>query len=193
MQELLHLGMGTIFALGFFSLLAGFIDAVVGGGGLIQLPALLLQLPSSPLPTILGTNKIAALSVSPEVIARQKNLKIVYSPIHGTGVELVPAVLKKFGFENVTVVKEQATPDGNFPTVVYPNPEESEAMSMGLKKAQEIDADILCGTDPDADRVGVGVKNHKGEWIFQEYYRKNNSATMFRFLDEESKEAMLMI
>ncbi|HNJ59352.1 MAG TPA: phospho-sugar mutase, partial [Chitinophagaceae bacterium] len=65
----------------------------------------------------------------------------------------------------VTIVEEQATPDGNFPTVVYPNPEETEAMSIGLKKAIEIDADILCGTDPDSDRVGIGVKNHKGEWV----------------------------
>jgi phosphoglucomutase len=77
----------------------------------------------------------------------------------------VPQVLKDFGFTNVTIVEEQSTPDGNFPTVVYPNPEESETMSIGLKKAKELDADILLGTDPDADRVGIGVKNHKGEWV----------------------------
>ena len=105
---------------------------------------------------------VKSLSVYPEVIAEQHDLKIVYTPIHGTGITLVPETLKRFGFTNVTIVEEQATPDGNFSTVVYPNPEESEAMSMGLKKAQELDADILCGTDPDADRVGVGVKNHKG-------------------------------
>jgi phosphoglucomutase len=110
-------------------------------------------------------NMVKGLSIYPEVIQEQHDLKIVYTPIHGTGITIVPETLKRFGFTNVTIVEEQATPDGNFPTVVYPNPEESEAMSMGLKKAQEIDADILCGTDPDADRVGVGVKNHKGEWI----------------------------
>jgi phosphoglucomutase len=110
-------------------------------------------------------NMVKGLSIYPEVIQQQHDLKIVYTPIHGTGITIVPETLKRFGFTNVTIVEEQATPDGNFPTVVYPNPEESEAMSMGLKKAKEIDADILCGTDPDADRVGVGVKNHKGEWI----------------------------
>ena len=110
-------------------------------------------------------NMVKGLSIYPEVIQQQHDLKIVYTPIHGTGITIVPETLKRFGFTNVTIVEEQATPDGNFPTVVYPNPEESEAMSMGLKKAQEIDADILCGTDPDADSVGVGVKNHKGEWI----------------------------
>ncbi len=108
---------------------------------------------------------VKVLSVYPEVIARQHDLKIVYTPIHGTGITLVPEVLQRFGFTNVTVVKEQATPDGNFPTVNYPNPEESETMSIGLKKAKELDADILLGTDPDADRVGIGVKNHKGEWV----------------------------
>jgi phosphoglucomutase len=110
-------------------------------------------------------NMVKGLSVYPEVIAKQHDLKIVFTSIHGTGITLVPETLKRFGFTNVNIVEEQATPDGNFPTVVYPNPEESEAMSMGLKKAKEIDADILCGTDPDADRVGVGVKNHKGEWV----------------------------
>lgn len=109
-------------------------------------------------------NKIKELSVSPEVIARQKDLKIVYTPIHGTGVELVPAILKKFGFENVHLVKEQATPDGNFPTVVYPNPEEAEALSIGLKQAKELDADLVMATDPDADRVGIAVKNNDGDF-----------------------------
>jgi phosphoglucomutase len=108
---------------------------------------------------------VKGLSVYPEVINQQKDLKIVYTPIHGTGITLVPEVLKQFGFENLTLVEEQIIPDGNFPTVVYPNPEESEAMSLGLKKAEEINADILLGTDPDADRVGVGVKDHHGNWI----------------------------
>ncbi len=108
---------------------------------------------------------VKSLSVYPDVIAKQHDLKIVYTPIHGTGITLVPKVLKEFGFDNVTIVEEQETPDGNFPTVVYPNPEESETMSIGLKKAAELNADILLGTDPDADRVGIGIKNHKGEWV----------------------------
>ncbi len=108
---------------------------------------------------------VKGLSVYPEVIAKQHDLKIVYTPIHGTGIMLVPKALQAYGFTNVHIVEEQATPDGNFPTVIYPNPEESETMSIGLKKAKELDADILLGTDPDADRVGIGVKNHKGEWI----------------------------
>jgi phosphoglucomutase len=98
------------------------------------------------------------------VIKEQHDLKIVYTPIHGTGITLVPEILKRYGFTNVHVVEEQATPDGNFPTVVYPNPEESEAMSIGLKKAKELDAAILLGTDPDSDRVGIAVKDIKGEW-----------------------------
>ena len=105
------------------------------------------------------------LSVYPEVIARQQDLSIVYTPIHGTGIELVPKVLDRFGFRNVHLVSEQIEPNGNFPTVVYPNPEESEAMSLGLAMATRLDADILLGTDPDADRVGIGVKNDKGEWV----------------------------
>ena len=108
---------------------------------------------------------VKSLSVYPEVIARQKDLKIVYTPIHGTGIVLVPEVLKRFGFEDVTIVEEQSKPDGNFPTVHYPNPEESEAMSIGLKKAMALNADILLGTDPDSDRVGIGVKDHKGNWV----------------------------
>jgi len=110
-------------------------------------------------------DKITALSVSPEAIKRQKDLKIVYSPIHGTGITLVPQALKQFGFENVILVEEQITPDGNFPTVVYPNPEEKEALTLALKKAQEVDADLVLATDPDADRVGIAVKNTDGEFI----------------------------
>lgn len=110
-------------------------------------------------------DKITALSVSPEAIQRQKDLKIVYSPIHGTGITLVPAALERFGFRNVNIVEEQANPDGNFPTVVYPNPEEQEALSMALAKARAIDADLVLATDPDADRVGIAVKDNKGEFI----------------------------
>ena len=110
-------------------------------------------------------NMVKGLSIYPDAIARQKDLKIVYTPIHGTGIKLVPAVLSAFGFTNLTLVDEQIIPDGDFPTVVYPNPEESEAMALGLKKAESIDADILLGTDPDADRVGVGVKDNHGKWV----------------------------
>lgn len=109
--------------------------------------------------------KIAALSVSPDAIARQKDLKIVYSPIHGTGITLVPKALAQFGFTNVTIVEEQSKPDGNFPTVVYPNPEEKEALTLALNKAKEIDADLVLATDPDADRVGIAVKNNAGEFV----------------------------
>jgi len=108
---------------------------------------------------------VKSLSVYPDIIAKQHDLKIVYTPIHGTGITLVPQVLKKFGFTNVHVVEEQSNISGDFPTVVYPNPEESEAMSIGLKKAKELDADILLGTDPDSDRVGIAVKDPKGNWV----------------------------
>jgi phosphoglucomutase len=105
---------------------------------------------------------ITGLVLSPEAIRRQKDLMIVYSPIHGTGITLVPKVLDRLGFTHVHVVEEQATPDGNFPTVVYPNPEEAEAMTLALQEAEKWDADIIMATDPDADRVGIAVRNHHG-------------------------------
>jgi len=108
---------------------------------------------------------VKGLSVYPDIIKEQHDLKIVYTPIHGSGIMMVPQALAKYGFTNVHIVKEQSEPDGNFPTVVYPNPEETETMSLGLKLAEELDADILVGTDPDADRVGVGVKNQEGKWV----------------------------
>ena len=108
---------------------------------------------------------ITALSISPEAIKRQHDLKIVYSPIHGTGITLVPKALAQFGFTNVTVVEEQSNPDGNFPTVVYPNPEEKDALTLAMNKAKEIDADLVLATDPDADRVGIAVKDNDGEWV----------------------------
>lgn len=120
---------------------------------------------------------VKGLSVYPEICKAQHDLKIVYTPIHGTGIMLVPAALERYGFTNVHIVKEQSTPDGNFPTVIYPNPEETETMSIGLKMAQELDADILLGTDPDADRVGIGVKNNKGEWILM----NGNQTAMLAF------------
>lgn len=108
---------------------------------------------------------VAAVSISKEAIKRQKDLKIVFSPIHGTGGVSVPPALRKYGFENVILVEKQMAPDGNFPTVVYPNPEEQEALSLSLKKAKEVDADLVMATDPDADRVGIAVKDSKGEFI----------------------------
>jgi phosphoglucomutase len=110
-------------------------------------------------------DKVAALSLSPEINEAQKDLSIVFSSIHGSGIQLVPASLRRFGFENVHVVEEQATPDGNFSTVVYPNPEEAEALNLALKKAKEIDAELVMATDPDADRVGIAVKDNAGEWV----------------------------
>ena len=108
---------------------------------------------------------IKKVSVSKDAIARQKDLKIVYSPLHGTGSQLVPPALKHFGFENVIPVEAQMIPDGNFPTVIYPNPEEAEAMSMALTKGKDTDADIIMATDPDADRVGIAIKNKDGQFI----------------------------
>lgn len=110
-------------------------------------------------------NMIQSLSIYPDVCKAQHDLKIVYTPIHGTGITLVPEVLRRFGFTHVQVVEAQQQPDGNFPTVVYPNPEEAEAMSIGLQQARAMDADILLGTDPDSDRVGIGIKNKQGEWV----------------------------
>jgi phosphoglucomutase len=128
---------------------------------------------------------VKGLSVYPEMIAKHKDLKIVYTPIHGTGIMLVPEVLKRFGFTNVNIVDEQSKPDGNFPTVVYPNPEEKETMSIGLKKAKELNADILLGTDPDADRVGIGVKDNHGEWVLM---NGNQTAVLaFNYLIEARK------
>ncbi|MEE6187026.1 Phosphoglucomutase [Mycovorax composti] len=129
---------------------------------------------------------VKGLSVYPEIIEKQSDLKIVYTPIHGTGITLVPKVLERFGFKNVHIVAEQQTPDGNFPTVAYPNPEEKETMSIGLQKAKELDADILLGTDPDADRVGIGIKNHHGEWVLM---NGNQTAVLaFNYLLEARKE-----
>ena len=108
---------------------------------------------------------VKGLSVYPEIIKKQRDLRIVYTPIHGSGIKLAPAVLERFGFTNVHIVKEQMEPDGNFPTVSYPNPEEKATMSIGLKEAEELNADILLGTDPDADRVGIGIKDNHDEWV----------------------------
>lgn len=109
-------------------------------------------------------NTLASLSLSPEINQKYKDLKIVYTPIHGTGVKLVPKTLHKFGFEKVHTVPKQNIVDGNFPTVVSPNPEEPAALKLALAKAKKIDADIVMATDPDGDRVGIGVKDLKGNF-----------------------------
>lgn len=108
---------------------------------------------------------IKALSLNPRIVEAQQDLKIVFSPIHGTGITVVPKTLEAWGFRNVNLVEEQANPDGNFPTVVYPNPEEKEAMKLAIAKGQAIDADLVMATDPDADRVGVAVKNKDGDFV----------------------------
>ena len=128
---------------------------------------------------------VAGLSVYPEICKAQHDLKIVYTSIHGTGITLVPQILAKFGFDDVHIVDEQRVPDGNFPTVVYPNPEEKEAMSIGLNMAKQLDADILLGTDPDSDRVAIGVKNNEGEWVLM---NGNQTAVLaFNYLIEARK------
>ncbi|RLD68549.1 MAG: phospho-sugar mutase [Bacteroidetes bacterium] len=108
---------------------------------------------------------IVKLSLSPDAIKRNNDLKIVYTPIHGTGVKLVPDTLKKFGFNNIYNIEEQDKTDGNFPTVISPNPENADALQMALDKAKEIDADIVMATDPDGDRVGIALKDNTGNFI----------------------------
>ena len=109
--------------------------------------------------------KIKTLILSPEAIERNKDLKIVYTPIHGTGIKLIPDALRSFGFTNIIDVPEQNMISGNFPTVVSPNPEEPAALAMAVQKARETDADIVMASDPDADRIGIAIKDDKGEWI----------------------------
>ena len=131
--------------------------------------------------------KVHSISIDPEVIKRQKDLNIVYTPLHGAGRTLIPASLKVWGFENVHCVESQMVKDGNFPTVVSPNPENAEALTLAIKLAKEIDADIVMASDPDADRVGMACKDDKGEWVlingnqtcllFLYYIIKNRLAT----------------
>lgn len=110
-------------------------------------------------------DRIKEICIDPEMIKRQKDLKIVYTPLHGTGMKMIPRCLKSWGFENVNCVAEQMVKSGDFPTVVSPNPENGEALTLALRDAKAIDADIVMASDPDADRVGMACKNDKGEWI----------------------------
>lgn len=121
-------------------------------------------------------DKVKTISLSPEAIARHKDLKIVFTPIHGTAVKMVPRALKAFGFENIIPVPEQNVVSGEFPTVYSPNPEEPAALDMAIKKAIETDADLVMATDPDSDRMGISVKNDKGEWIL---VNGNQTALLF--------------
>ena len=110
-------------------------------------------------------DKVASLSLSPEAIAKHKDIKIVYTPLHGSGTVLVPEALKMYGFENVYSIAEQSKPDGNFPTVTSPNPEEASALKMAIEKAEEIGADLVIATDPDADRIGIAIRNDKNQIV----------------------------
>lgn len=120
--------------------------------------------------------KVKTVSLAPEIVKKHKDLKIVYTPIHGTGVKLIPAALRAFGFENIFNVPEQDVVSGDFPTVVSPNPEEPAAMDMAMKKGYEVDSDVVLASDPDADRIGVAVRNEKGEFII---INGNQTALLF--------------
>ncbi len=121
--------------------------------------------------------QVVSVSLSPQSIKNQHDLKIVFTPIHGTGVKLVPMALAKMGFTNVIHIPEQDVVSGEFPTVISPNPEEPAALALALKKAVEVDADLVMATDPDADRLGIAVKNDKGEFILV-----NGNQTVLIFL-----------
>lgn len=131
--------------------------------------------------------KVKTVSISPDVVKRHHDIKIVFTPIHGTAVKLVPAALRKFGFTNIINIPEQDVVSGDFPTVVSPNPEEEAAMEMAINKAYEVDADVVMATDPDADRIGVAVKNDKGKYII---VNGNQTALLFiYYIITKMKEA----
>ncbi|UCS92947.1 phospho-sugar mutase [Echinicola marina] len=123
-------------------------------------------------------NDIKKFSLSPKAILNQRNMPIVFSPIHGASGKMVPAALKTFGFENIHVVKEQAEPDGNFPTVVYPNPEEAEALNLSLKLGKEVNAELVLACDPDGDRYAAAIPNEKGEF---ELLNGNQTGTLLTY------------
>lgn len=122
--------------------------------------------------------KVKALSLSPAAILANKNMSIVFSPIHGASGKMVPAALRAFGFENINIVKEQAEPDGNFPTVIYPNPEEAEALTLSLKLGKEVGAELILACDPDGDRYAVAVPIGTGEF---ELLNGNQTATLLTY------------
>ncbi|MFA6704805.1 MAG: phospho-sugar mutase [Bacteroidales bacterium] len=123
-------------------------------------------------------NEVLKLSLSPKTIEKHSNIKICYTPLHGTGITMVPKALEMYGFKNISIVKEQAVLDGDFPTCKSPNPEEHSAMELGMKLAKEIDADVLLATDPDADRVGIAVKDNNNEFVL---INGNQTATVLTY------------
>ena len=125
-----------------------------------------------------------------EVIEKHHDIKMVFSSIHGTGITLVPEILSQLGFTQIKIVEEQAEPNGDFPTVVYPNPEEAEAMTLALAKAQEEDADLVMATDPDADRIGIAVKNHRGQ--FQLLNGNQTGALLVNYILERYQQKNLI-
>ena len=131
--------------------------------------------------------EVHSISIDPDVIKRQKDLKIVYTPLHGTGMMLIPQSLKLWGFENVHCVPEQMVRDGNFSTVKSPNPENAEALSMAIALAKKIDADIVMASDPDADRVGMACKNSQGEWVL---VNGNQTCLLFLYYIIKNRIAM---
>lgn len=131
--------------------------------------------------------KVKGISIDPEVIKRQKDLCIVYTPLHGTGMMLIPRSLQMWGFENVHCVPEQMVEDGNFPTVVSPNPENAEALTMAIALAKKLDADIVMASDPDADRVGMACKDNKGEWVL---INGNQTCLLFLYYIIKNRIAM---
>ena len=131
--------------------------------------------------------KVKGISIDPEVIKRQKDLSIVYTPLHGTGMMLIPRSLQMWGFENVHCVPEQMVKDGNFPTVVSPNPENAEALTMAINLAKQINADIVMASDPDADRVGMACKDDKGEWVL---INGNQTCLLFLYYIIKNRIAM---
>lgn len=130
---------------------------------------------------------VHSISIDPEVIKRQKDLSIVYTPLHGAGRVLIPDSLKEWGFENINCVPEQMVKDGNFPTVVSPNPENAEALSMAIALAKKLDADIVMASDPDADRVGMACKDDKGEWVL---INGNQTCLLFLYYIIKNRIAM---
>ena len=130
---------------------------------------------------------IQGISIDPEVIKRQKDLKIVYTPLHGTGMTMIPRCIKQWGFEKVHCVEEQMVKSGDFPTVVSPNPENGEALTLALRDAKAMDADIVMASDPDADRVGMACKNDKGEWIL---INGNQTCLLFLYYIIKNRQAV---
>lgn len=158
---------------------------IISEVGRIKSPDEIKFQPNKELIEIIGENvdaeylaQVKTVLLSSESIKRHHDIKIVYTPIHGTGITLVPRCLREIGFTNVHVVEEQAVVSGDFPTVVSPNPEEPAALDLAIKKAKDIDADIVLASDPDADRMGMAVKDEKGEWTL---VTGNQTAMMFTY------------